>query len=128
MNLFAQAVPSAVSVDPVTLLSSMVMILGTIVSLVVWLVKAQTKRQEKVTDEFLGTLKEQLNRSATTHDRYADTIAGIAGSISQQTSQMGELTKHVADQSGKIAALVTAVAGNKCKATRPTKPKPTAGD
>ncbi len=119
MNLFAQSVPPAVSVDPVTLLSSMVMILGTIISLVVWLVKAQTKRQEKVTDEFLGTLKDQLNRSASTHDRYADTIAGIAGSISQQTQQMGELTKHVADQSGKIADLVTAVSQNTCKAQPP---------
>lgn len=106
-------------VDSITAIASMIAVLSTIVGLVVWLVKSQTRRANDVTDKFFSHLQERAEKSERIHERYADSFANVGESISKQTQEISKQTAQLGELTGKVGDLAMTVAKNQCMASQP---------
>ncbi len=103
-------------VDTATAIGSMIAVLSTIIGLVVWLVKQQTRRQEKVTDRYFAHLEENAKKNERVHELYAASFAKVGESISLQTVEISRQTAQLGELTGKVGSLAENVALNTCQA------------
>lgn len=84
-----------VNIGPWGAIGSLITFLGTIVGLVVWLVKANMKRQEQVTNRYMDLLEGQVKSSNEQHARQAQASLRMAEAVNRNTDELKELTKVV---------------------------------
>lgn len=79
-------------------------ILGTVVSLVVWMIKLSAKRSEQITDQFIATLHRQNEQSDARStqfieamERMSEQLHEVADKLSEVVVQVRELAAEVAD-------------------------------
>jgi hypothetical protein len=63
-----------------------------IIGLVVWLVKANMRRQEKVTDRMVGFMEKQLDIQNAIHKVHADSLNNLTAAVNKHTDQLLALT------------------------------------
>jgi uncharacterized membrane-anchored protein YhcB (DUF1043 family) len=76
-------------------IGSLIAILATIVGLVVWLVKKNMNRQEKITDRYLQSMENQVISQSKTHEMHAASTLRLAETVNENTNQLKELTRIV---------------------------------
>jgi hypothetical protein len=87
-------------------LGTLITFLGTIVGLVVWLVKRSQSRQDEMTKEFISFMKlqvetqakthsDQMNAQVQIHGKHADATEKLATVVNENTNQLKELTRIV---------------------------------
>ena len=111
-------------VDAITALGSMITILATVVGLVVWLVKQQTKRQNDVTDRYFRHLEERSSKNEKIHEGYAEAFKAVGESISTQTLEISKQTVQLGELTSKVGGLAESVVKSQCRAPEIVVPKP----
>ena len=89
-----------VNIGPWGALASLITFLGTIVGLVVWLVKANMKRQEAVTDRTFKFMEEQVKASNESHAKHADANRTMAEAVRENTNEIKGLARAVSQCAG----------------------------
>jgi hypothetical protein len=93
-------VNETVEIGPWGAIGTLLAVLGTIIGLVVWLVKANMKRQEAVTDRSISFMEKQLDIQAATHKIHAEAIGRMAtasdkmaDAVNQNTNELKRFTR-----------------------------------
>ena len=81
----------SVQIGPWGAIATLVGFLGTIVGLVVWLVKKNMQRQEKVTDRSFTFMEKQVDTQALIHTKHAESIQTLAEAVKGNTIELKDL-------------------------------------
>ena len=85
---------AAIQVDgsPTTIVGAVAISVGSVVGLIVWIVKQSFNRQGSITDRYFAHLEEQAREQKELNSKYGDHLDRIAGSL--QTLNEGQMRQN----------------------------------
>lgn len=98
-----------VEIGPYGALASLLAILASVITLTVWLVKTNMRRQEKVTDRTFTYMEKQIDTQAAIHTKHAEVgkiqaeaVQSLANSVQRNTEELRDIKLTVNRLGGKL--------------------------